>query len=327
MITIRDVAREADVSVATVSRVMNNTAKVNDETREKILGVMQELNYTPSAAARNMRFKRTPAAEMILFGDNMSEAEVYIYAAREEAERQGWEFRSFIVPPSETALHSFLKLYDAPSDIKFIFVQDTAPELLALLRERVDKSGIILVGNTVLEGYSCVLREERAGMRKLTRRLLDEQLKRIAYVGSVPAYLDGIKFTAFAETLEQAGKNINPKLLYSGGSGIKDGADAAKALLQKGNRPPGAVVFESEAAAFGFAQYCVKENLPFSHKIRLAAFGSGEYAAYSALPVLLCGVRKKQLKNTLQAVLRAEMQEMYRSKTVSPIEMKLKEYL
>lgn len=326
MITIRDVAREADVSVATVSRVMNNTARVNEETREKILGVMQELNYVPNSAARNMRVRRTPAVEVIIFGQNVIGAEEYICGVREEVERQGWEFRSFIVPALETSIHSFLKLCDAPSDIKFIFVQDTAQEQLEVLRARAEKSGIILVGNIVLDGYSCILQEERAGMRKLVRKLLGEQIKRIAYVGCVPAYLDGIKFSAFAEELEQAGRKINPKLLYSGGPCIKDGAEAARFLLQKGNRPPGAIVFESEAAAFGFAQYCVKENLPFSHKIRLAAFGNGEYAAYSALPLLLCSTRKKQMKNVVQSVLRTEMQEAYRAKTVSSIEMKLKEY-
>ncbi len=327
MITIRDVAREADVSVATVSRVMNNTARVNEETREKILGVMQELNYVPNAAARNMRFKRTPVVEIILPEPKNGIAEECICAVKAEAERLDWEFRAFIVPEITQSAQSFLKLCESPADIKFIFMQDTEEELLAILRERTDKSGIVLVGNIVLEGYSCILTEERAGMRRLTRRLLGEELKRIAYVGAVPAYLDGIKFSTFSEELEQAGRKVNPKLLYSGGTRIKDGAEAAKYLLRQGSRPPGAVVFESETAAFGFAQYCVKENLPFSHKIRLATFGCGEYAAYSALPVLLCGVRKKQLKTALQSALRAEMQESYLAKTVTPIEMKVKEYL
>lgn len=326
MITIKDVAREADVSVATVSRVMNNTARVNDETREKILGVIQELNYVPSPAARNMRFKHSPVIEIITSAQGQGLTEDWFSIVREETEQQGWEFRCFAVPEGEHTACSFLKLCESPADIKLISIQDTDEEKISILRERADKAGIILLGNVELEGYSCILTEERSGMRKLTRRLLSEAGKRLAYVGENPLYLDGIKFSAFSEELERVGKKVNPKLLYSGSSCIGSGAEAAKYLLRRGERIPGAVIFESEAAAFGFAQYCVKENLPFSHKIRLAAFGNGEYAAYSALPILLCGVRKKQLKNVLQTFLRVETQKTFRSSSVMPVEMKLKEY-
>ncbi len=53
--TIRDVARLASVSVATVSNVLNRTRPVAAETRERVLRAVQALGYTPDAAARSMR--------------------------------------------------------------------------------------------------------------------------------------------------------------------------------------------------------------------------------------------------------------------------------
>lgn len=58
MLTIRDIALMAEVSTATVSRVINGkTAK--SETREKVLKIIEDLNYTPSASASNLRASRT----------------------------------------------------------------------------------------------------------------------------------------------------------------------------------------------------------------------------------------------------------------------------
>ena len=55
MSTINDVAREAKVSVATVSRVVNNTAQVSEETEKRVLDAIAKLKYKPSALARNFR--------------------------------------------------------------------------------------------------------------------------------------------------------------------------------------------------------------------------------------------------------------------------------
>ena len=53
-ITIQNVAELAGVSVATVSRVINGIQNVRNDTKEKVLAAMEELNYSPNASARNL---------------------------------------------------------------------------------------------------------------------------------------------------------------------------------------------------------------------------------------------------------------------------------
>ncbi|MFC6605182.1 LacI family DNA-binding transcriptional regulator [Ectobacillus funiculus] len=55
--TIYDVAKEAGVSIATVSMVINNTGRISTKTRKKVLKVMDELKYYPSAAASTLTGK------------------------------------------------------------------------------------------------------------------------------------------------------------------------------------------------------------------------------------------------------------------------------
>lgn len=64
--TIRDVARRAEVSVASVSRVLNRLDNVSDKTRERVMAAVNELGYVPHAGARSLSLARTGAIGVVL---------------------------------------------------------------------------------------------------------------------------------------------------------------------------------------------------------------------------------------------------------------------
>lgn len=66
MATIKDVAREAEVSVATVSRVINNVGYVNEDTRKKVESAISKLNYKPNAVARSLFKKQSKTIALIV---------------------------------------------------------------------------------------------------------------------------------------------------------------------------------------------------------------------------------------------------------------------
>lgn len=57
--TIYDVAREAGVSIATVSKVLNNNGRISDKTRKKVAAIMERLNYQPSMVASALTSQKT----------------------------------------------------------------------------------------------------------------------------------------------------------------------------------------------------------------------------------------------------------------------------
>ena len=93
MATIKDVAREAGVSVATVSRVLNDSSLVSEVTRELVRGVADRLNYWPNGAARSLITNRTNAIGALLPGPVTlviaNPERRYPLAAREDPERLG----------------------------------------------------------------------------------------------------------------------------------------------------------------------------------------------------------------------------------------------
>ena len=64
--TIYDVARGAGVSLATVSRVLNNPEKVKDETRQRVLKVIKELGYRPNVIARGLASRKTTTVGVVI---------------------------------------------------------------------------------------------------------------------------------------------------------------------------------------------------------------------------------------------------------------------
>ena len=65
-ITIYDLAREAGVSPATVSRVLNNTARVKQEKRDKVMALVQKYNFVPSAVAQGLSNKITKTIGVLM---------------------------------------------------------------------------------------------------------------------------------------------------------------------------------------------------------------------------------------------------------------------
>ena len=64
--SIKDVAREAGVSISTVSNALNNSRYVKKETKEKILGITRNLNYTPNIIARGLKTRSTSTVAVIV---------------------------------------------------------------------------------------------------------------------------------------------------------------------------------------------------------------------------------------------------------------------
>lgn len=65
MPTIKEIARECGVSVATVSNIINDKGKVGEETKKRVLQVIQEMNYTPNIVAQNLKTKNTRSIGVI----------------------------------------------------------------------------------------------------------------------------------------------------------------------------------------------------------------------------------------------------------------------
>ena len=76
--TIKDVAKMADVSIATVSLVLNNNQRISKETRKKVNKVIETLNYHPSRSARGLVLRKTGNLGFILTDNHFLRTEPFV---------------------------------------------------------------------------------------------------------------------------------------------------------------------------------------------------------------------------------------------------------
>src|SRR5258706_944573 len=96
--TIRDIARAADVSVGTVSRVLNSHATVRPELRRKVQRAIDDLGYVPNAVAQSMRMGSTRTIGCVLREINISQLADFVKAAHDVLDEAGF---SLVISNSE----------------------------------------------------------------------------------------------------------------------------------------------------------------------------------------------------------------------------------
>ena len=90
MITIKDVAKEAKVSVATVSRVINKKKYVNSQTKEKVKSAIEKLNYIPNEVARSLYRRTSKTIAVIVPSINNPFFPELVQSIEDEAHKNGY---------------------------------------------------------------------------------------------------------------------------------------------------------------------------------------------------------------------------------------------
>ncbi len=187
--TIRDVARAADLSVASVSRALNGHANVHPDTRARVERVARALAYTPNAAARSLSTARSHAIGVVLpdlHGEFFSELVRGIDRVAQE--------RRYMLLLSNMHADSMLAgqaLAAMRGRVDGLIVM--APQLGALDLARVLPAGIpaLLLNSPDEQGYQALRIDNRAGVFAMVRHLVERGRRRIVHLAGMEGNRDG----------------------------------------------------------------------------------------------------------------------------------------
>lgn len=112
MSSIKDVAKRANVGPATVSRVLNNTGYVSEETREKIKKAIEELNYTPNELARNLFKKKAGIIAIIVPNVAHPFFSEFVRCAEEELFKAGYKAMLCNTAEKTNVEHEYLEMLE-----------------------------------------------------------------------------------------------------------------------------------------------------------------------------------------------------------------------
>ncbi|MGN0404572.1 MAG: LacI family DNA-binding transcriptional regulator [Bariatricus sp.] len=180
MSTIKDVARAAGVSASTVSRTLSNRVFVEEETRQKVLKAVKELNYQPSVIARGLREGKTHTLAFLVPDINSLFYPMVMKSIERWASEKGY---SIILCNNDEKIENEKRAIDmlggrGVDGILCMSVEDDIGHLLRFQQER--NIPILLVNRNVTENISCVSMDNEHGGYLMTKYLLDQGHRKIA---------------------------------------------------------------------------------------------------------------------------------------------------
>lgn len=180
-VTIKDVAREADVSIASVSRVLNGVGRVGEATRRRILHTAERLRYVPHEGARSLINQRTDTIGMILpdlHGEFFSEM---LRGADAAARARGLHLLVSTSHGNADEAAAAVRSMRGRVDGLLIMCSQLEPDFAS--RHLPEGVPAVLMNARGVQGRSCVNVQDYEGAVTMVRHLAAAGAKRIAHIG------------------------------------------------------------------------------------------------------------------------------------------------
>jgi DNA-binding LacI/PurR family transcriptional regulator len=236
--TIADIARLAGVSKSTVSRALNDSPLIGEETKAKIRSLAREHNFQINAPARrlSMRQSRTIAFVTHAYHKDFSVADLF-----------GLEIMGGISAGLARREYDLLVIHVDPNDTKWAHqYYDTGRVdgfiLMTATRKQTHVKALLELGAPFIiwgipqpkQKYCSVTGDNLTGGRLATEHLISLRRQRIGFIGG-PSYELEVQYrlAGYEDALRDAGREIDQTLIEYGDFSNTSGADAIKRLLKK----------------------------------------------------------------------------------------------
>jgi LacI family transcriptional regulator len=277
--TIKEVARKAGVSIATVSRVLNNVGSVDARTRLMVQETARELHYVPNALGRNLSRRRTEAIGLLLpdlFGEFFSEV---IRGTDQTAQEHHYHVLVSSSHNSRDEIEAALRAMRGRVDGLIIM----SPHIDAqTLHENLPAGLPTVLLNCAVRGadFDSMNVDNFGGARAMAEHLLSHGHRRIGFIRGAPYNLDAAeRLRGFLEACTDAGLAPTDILQAPGDFSEGAGYAAARTLLES-PRPPTAVFASNDSMAIGALSALRELGLRVPDDVALAGFDDIPIAGY-----------------------------------------------
>jgi DNA-binding LacI/PurR family transcriptional regulator len=285
MATIKDVARAANVSTATVSHVLNDTRYVSDELRERVLRAIGELNYRPSHVAASLRTKRSQSILIIIPDIANPFFPPLVRGAQDAFDRKGF---AVIVGNTDRRHDRELEFLNLalrtqadgiiinPSQIGY-------DDLLEVIEQGVK---VVLIGAHIDHPDLDIVRvDNRAGACDAVRHLIDLGHQRIAIVcGPMSTSSAWQRCAGYSQAMEEAGLTVRPDWVVEETFDQEGGYRGAQRLISQSERPT-AIFATADLMALGVMQALRAAGLRIPEDMSVVGFDDIPAATLTTPPL------------------------------------------
>ncbi len=217
--TIYDVAGKAEVSLATVSRVLNNPEKVNEATRNKVLKVIKELGYRPNAIARGLASHKTTTVGIMLSDVTRASTSQLLGGIIDIAKKYSYSIKIFSMGGENDVNDSIRDVVAEQVDGILLLNDELDTKQMNIIKEHASNANIPLVLTNVISDdpeLASVAIDYFKASYDITNELIEQGRKDIYLLSTVTKYsVNSLKEAGYVKALEE--HNMKSKVFRTSG--------------------------------------------------------------------------------------------------------------
>ena len=276
-ITIKDVAKAAKVSVATVSRVLNNKTNVSEEAVRAVNQAVEELGYSPNFLGRDLRKSETKRILAIIGSTDQSFYNDVLRGMQDACFAQGYDVLIATTRNNpEHEMHLLGMLFSKAVDAAVLLAPKLDSKTIIDLSRKY--SIAICLEKLDTEGVLCVtINNERAGF-DATSYLIGKGRKRIGLITTKIRSQSSVdREKGYRRALEKAGIPFDERLVYYGDYNHETGTNACREFLSL-DKKPDAIFSISDLISFGAMTYAMQNGFTVGKDILFFGFDNIVYS-------------------------------------------------
>ena len=278
--SIKDVAKEAGVSIATVSRVLNDIDVVNEDTKKKVLDAIKKLSYRPNIIARSLKTQKTKTIG-ILLPDISNQFYPEIVRGAEDVSNI-YDY-NIILCNSDLDIEKekeYLRVLSEKMVDGVIYMSSSLnDEILELINELNLKT--VLVETKDKEGsLPSVTIDNVKACYDSTKLLIDKGIREIAFIGVEKGKKNawGDRFIGYEKAMQEAGIKVDSDLVYFNSLKVKSGYEGIQKFLKEKKKFKG-VVCASDEIAMGVINALRDNKIKIPKDVSVVGFNDNYAAA------------------------------------------------
>lgn len=306
-VTMEDIAERADVSINTVSRALNDKPDINDQTKDEILQIADELNYQPNRFAQGLRSSKTSTLGVIV-ADIMNPFFSALLKGVEKAARE--EGYSIIVQDTDEKYENEQSAIQTTlsEQVDGLLITPVQTNQGTIIDIKQSELPFVLLGRHFEDlDTHYVVTDDVQGAKNATEHLIERGHERIAIVNG-PGHISSSRerLRGYRRAMNEHDLPTTEQLVLEGNVTMADGYETGKELISASPRPT-AVLCYSDFVAMGVIKAAREKGLKISEDLAVVGYDDVLFASCLEVPLTTVRIPKeklgKQAFHALEAVI------------------------
>lgn len=274
MVSMKEIARRCNVSVASVSKALNGYMDIGEETRNFILKTASEMGYFPNSSARALKTKRSHNLGVLFMDEAMSGLTHDFFnhvleSFKRTAEERGYDitFTNGSISGQKMTYYEHCR-YRGVDGAVIACVNYESEQV----RELVNSEIPVVTIDHVFDGRTAVVSNNVQGMQELVSYIYSMGHRKIAYIYGEDSAVTRSRLSTFHRTLQREGVEVPDEYTIMSPYRDADGAAAATGQLLDLKNPPTCILYPDDFAAIGGINEIRERGLRIPQDISIAGY-------------------------------------------------------